>query len=111
MAIERAVLLPAGKRWFRIVAERRTAALGSLLHLGDEALVDHVVTLPFARRRGYAGAIVGAIARRAFDAGAVTVFLLTDPNGSARRVYERLGFAAARTIASTREPRLTAPSP
>jgi ribosomal protein S18 acetylase RimI-like enzyme len=103
MAIETTVLLPAGKRWFRIVADERVAALGSLLRLGEEALVDHIVTFAFARRRGYAEAIVRAIARAAEAGGASTLVLLTDPGGAAERLYQRIGFRRARRIASLRE--------
>jgi ribosomal protein S18 acetylase RimI-like enzyme len=107
MAIEASVLLPAGKRWFRVVADRRVAALGSLLRLGEDALVDHIVTFAFARRRGYAEAIVRSIARAAAADGASTLLLMTDPDGPAERLYERIGFRRARTIASLRERRET----
>jgi GNAT superfamily N-acetyltransferase len=105
MAIEREVMRPAGKRWFRVVADGREAALGSLVPVGDVGLVDHVVTLPFARRRGYAGAIVRRIVVEARAAGIGTIVLLTDPNGEARRLYERIGFRTLATIASTVERR------
>jgi GNAT superfamily N-acetyltransferase len=105
IAIEREVLLPAGKRWFRIPDAGRTAALGSILPIGDAALVDHVVTLPFARGRGYASAIVTRMVDAARTAGASGVWLLAEPVGPAERIYRRLGFAHLRTIASVREPR------
>ncbi len=105
MAIERAVLLPAGNRWFRISDGGRTAALGSLLRIGSVALVDHVVTLPFARGRGYATDVVTTMAREAAAAGVTTVYLLTEPDGGARRIYDRVGFRHLRTIASIRERR------
>jgi ribosomal protein S18 acetylase RimI-like enzyme len=107
MAIETTILLPAGKRWFRISADERVAALGSLLRLGEEALVDHIVTFPFARRRGYAEAIVRSIAHAAAADGASTLLLMADPDGPAERLYERIGFRRARTIASLREGRKT----
>ena len=105
MAIEREILLPAGKRWFRVRADGREAALGSLVPLGDVGMVDHVVTMPFARRRGYAEAIVRTSADEAHASGIEAVLLLTEPEGAARRIYERIGFRAVTTIASTVERR------
>jgi GNAT superfamily N-acetyltransferase len=105
MAIETTILLHAGKRWFRVVADEGLASLGSLLRLGEEALVDHIVTFAFARRRGYAEAIVRSIARAAGADGASTLLLMADPDGPAERLYERIGFRRARTIASLRERR------
>jgi ribosomal protein S18 acetylase RimI-like enzyme len=61
------------------------------------------VTFAFARRRGYAEAIVRAIARAAEAGGASTLVLLTDPGGPAERLYQRIGFRRARRIASLRE--------
>jgi len=108
MAIERDVLLPAGKRWFRVRLDGRTAALGSLLALGREALVDHVVTLPFARRRGFAAAVVSRMASESASLGVSAMLLTTEPGGAAQRVYERLGFRRVRTIVSLRERRALA---
>lgn len=99
-AIERR-LLRAGKRWFAVRDARRVVALASLLLLDATALIDHVVTLPHARRRGYADAIVRRLCDEAGAAGAKMCWLITDPDGPARRLYERLGFAEATTIAST----------
>jgi predicted GNAT family acetyltransferase len=49
--------------------------------------------------------VVRRIADEAFASGAETVVLLTDPGGRARRIYERIGFRALTTIASTVERR------
>jgi GNAT superfamily N-acetyltransferase len=103
--IESEVLLPAGKRWFRVGAPGAEAALGSLVPLGDVGLVDHVVTFPFARRRGYADAIVRRIAAEARSAGVRDLVLLADPNGDAGRLYERIGFRTVATVASSLERR------
>lgn len=100
-AIECDVLIPAGKRWFTVRESGRSIAFGSLLVLGDAALIDHVVTLPHARRRGYADAIVRRICAEACSAGAAITWLLTDRDGDARWLYERLGFRETATIAST----------
>jgi ribosomal protein S18 acetylase RimI-like enzyme len=105
MSIEREVMLPAGKRWFRVGSPGGEAALGSLMLVEDVALVDHIVTMPYARRRGYADAMVRRIATESFAAGARTVVLMTDPGGDARRIYERIGFDPVTTIGSTVERR------
>lgn len=103
-AIEERVLRPAGKRWFTVRPSGRPAAFGSLLVLGDAALIDHVVTLPHARRRGYADAIVRRLCEEARAEGARICWLITDPDGHARQLYERLGFRKAGTIGSTLRP-------
>lgn len=105
MRIEQEVLSPAGKRWFGIGDPGRESALGSLILLGDVGLIDHIVTFPPARRRGYAEAIVRRIVAEAFEAGASALTLLAEPSGSAQRLYERLGFRTVGTIASTIERR------
>jgi GNAT superfamily N-acetyltransferase len=105
MRIEREAMLPAGKRWFRVGAAGEESALGSMIQVEDVALVDHVVTMPFARGRGYADAIVRRIAAEASAAGARTVILTTEPDGRARRIYERIGFEPVLTIGSTVERR------
>jgi ribosomal protein S18 acetylase RimI-like enzyme len=105
MRIEREVMLPAGKRWFRVGEPGGEAALGSLLQIDDVGLVDHIVTMPFARGRGYAEAVTRRIAHEAFALGTRTLVLLTEPNGNARRIYERIGFEPVTTIASTVERR------
>jgi ribosomal protein S18 acetylase RimI-like enzyme len=105
LSIERLVLLPAGKRWFLIEADGRTAALGSLLPLGDVALVDHIVTFPFARRRGLAEVMMRSIAHAAAAEEIASLVLLAEPGGRAEALYDRIGYRRARTIASLRERR------
>jgi ribosomal protein S18 acetylase RimI-like enzyme len=78
-------------------------SLAALLVLDGVGYVDNVATFPEARRRGYASAITGHIARKARSAGAERVFLLADPEALATvRMYERLGFRGAGKLASTR---------
>jgi GNAT superfamily N-acetyltransferase len=103
--IEREVMLPAGKRWFRIGDAGGEVALGSLLVLDGVGLVDHIVTMPSARGRGYADGIVRRIVAEARSAGADALVLLADPEGGARRIYERIGFRPLATVASTVERR------
>jgi GNAT superfamily N-acetyltransferase len=98
-------MLPGGKRWFRVGDPGSEAALGSLMVLDGVGLVDHIVTMPFARGRGYADAIVRRIVAEARAAGVDALVLLADPDGGARRIYERIGFRPLTTIASSVERR------
>ncbi|HEX9124366.1 MAG TPA: GNAT family N-acetyltransferase [Actinomycetota bacterium] len=101
LRIEREVVLPAGKRWFGVRDGAGHLAFGSLTVLEGVGSIDHVVTFPEVRRRGYATAIVGRIVNEARSAGARRVTLLAEPGGQAQRLYERLGFATITQIAST----------
>jgi GNAT superfamily N-acetyltransferase len=105
LRIEREVMLPAGKRGFRVGDAGDEAALGSLMVLDGVGLVDHIVTMPLVRGRGYADAIVRRIVAETRAAGADGLVLLADPDGGARRIYERIGFRPLSTIASTVERR------
>lgn len=99
-AMERQVLLPV-KRWFVVRSQGAIASLAALVTLAGVGYVDHVVTFPPARRRGYAGAIVTRITEEAGAAGCDRVFLLADDGSPAIRLYERLGFRTAGRIGST----------
>ncbi len=57
-----------------------------------------VATLPAARRNGVATALVAHIAREAWEEGAWTLYLSTEPYGEARRLYGTLGFLPAFTV-------------
>jgi GNAT superfamily N-acetyltransferase len=104
LTLERAVLGPAGKRWFAVRDDHgRPVSLGTLLVLGGTGYVDNVATDPAARGRGYAGAIVTRIGQETREAGAAGPFLLTDPGSPAVvRFYERRGFAPVGFLASTK---------
>jgi ribosomal protein S18 acetylase RimI-like enzyme len=103
--IERDVLIPAGKRWFAVREAGRPRALGSLIGMEGVGYVDHVVTFPEARRRGYAGAVVRRIAEEARRSDLDHLYLLAEPGAEAVALYERLGFEAIGHIASTLRPR------
>jgi ribosomal protein S18 acetylase RimI-like enzyme len=103
--IERDVLIPAGKRWFAVRENGRPLALGSLIGLEGAGYVDHVVTFPEARRRGYASAIVRRIALEARRSDLDHLYLLAERGAEAVSLYERLGFEAIGHIASTLRPR------
>jgi GNAT superfamily N-acetyltransferase len=102
--IEREVLIPAGKRWFAVLEDGRPRALGSLIGMEGVGYVDHVVTFPESRRRGYGGAIVRRIALEASGSGLGHVYLLAEHGADAVSLYERLGFEAIGHIASTLRP-------
>ncbi len=106
-AIERRVMIPAGRRWFAVRESRSRVALASLLVLEGVGYLDHVLTFPAARRRGYATALVRRILAETFASGAETfasgaerLYLLADPDGAAVGLYERLGFTRVCQTAS-----------
>jgi GNAT superfamily N-acetyltransferase len=103
--IERDVLIPAGKRWYAVQEAGRVQALGSLMGMEGVGYVDHIVTFPEARRRGYAGAIVRRIAAEALHSDLDHLYLLAEPGAEAVALYERVGFEAIGHIASTLRPR------
>lgn len=100
-AIEREVLIPAGRRWFVIPgADRAPVAFSALLVLEGIAFIDHVVTLPEARRHGHATALTRRMLAEARAAGAEATYLLAEPRGTAAGLYGRLGFERVTQIAS-----------
>jgi GNAT superfamily N-acetyltransferase len=102
--IERDVLIPAGKRWFAVREAGRPRALGSLIGMEGVGYIDHVVTFPEARRRGYAGALVRRIVEEARRSDLDHLYLLTEVGAQAASLYERLEFEAIGHIASTFRP-------
>jgi len=99
-AMERAVLVPAGRRWFVALDDGRPVALAALIVLDGTGFVDHVVTFPEARRRGHAEALTRRLVFESAAAGARTTALLADPEGDAVRIYERIGFERVAHLAS-----------
>jgi ribosomal protein S18 acetylase RimI-like enzyme len=91
-AMERDVLIPAGRRWYSVIDGGRRVALAALLVLEGTGFVDHVVTFPGARRRGHAEVLTRRCVSEAAAMGADRVFLLAEPDGGAARIYERVGF-------------------
>jgi predicted GNAT family acetyltransferase len=60
---------------------------------GDAARIAPVYTPPDARRRGYATALVAALAQSILDSGRRRVFLVTDvANPTSNAIYARIGF-------------------
>jgi predicted GNAT family acetyltransferase len=74
---------------------------------GPSAEIDHVITIPSARRRGHAAALVARCITEARIAGIPQVHLLAQPAGDGERIYRRLGFcrvgAFAEWISSPRD--------
>ena len=103
-ALEREVMIPAGRRWFTIREAQEPVALASMLVLAGSAYLDHVVTFPYARRRGYARALTRRVLAEAADADASRTFLLAEPGGVAERIYAGLGFRRAGHLASWLSP-------
>jgi ribosomal protein S18 acetylase RimI-like enzyme len=99
-AMERTVMVPAGRRWFAARDEGRPVALAALTVLDGTGFVDHVVTFPQARRRGHAASLTRRLVFEATEAGAGTTMLLADPDGDAVRIYERIGFERVSHLAS-----------
>lgn len=99
-AIERDVMIPSGRRWFTVLDGSRIVALSSVLVLEGVGFVDHVVTFPNARRRGYATALTQRALAEARVAGAERTYLLAEPDGVAAAMYEGIGFRPVTQIAS-----------
>jgi ribosomal protein S18 acetylase RimI-like enzyme len=100
IALERGVMIPAGRTWFAARDRLEIVALASMLIREGIAFVDGVATLPAARRRGHATALTKGILREAADRGAKATYLLAEPGGEAERIYRRLGFEGIAQIAS-----------
>lgn len=104
-AMERDLMIPAGRRWFAVADRNGPAALASLLVLQGSGFVDHVVTFPHARRRGHAQALAERVVAEAAAAGAQRTYLLTEPDSAAERIYGRAGFEPLAHLASWISPR------
>jgi len=103
MHLEREVALPDGKRWFviRPSPAEGPLALGALIEHEGVAYLDHIVTLPDARRRGYGSAIVRKIVQVAHDDRMERITLLADRGGKPAELYRRLGFEDLTYVASS----------
>ena len=89
---ERDLLIPAGKRWFVVRGGGGAIEAISALVPGPSAEIDHVMTVPAARRRGHAAALVTRCVVEARAAGTPQVHLLAQAGGDGERIYRRLGF-------------------
>lgn len=98
--MERTVMIPAGRRWLVVRERGHVVALAGLLILEGVGYLDHVVTLPEGRNRGYASALTARALAIATASGADRTYLLAEPHGAAVRMYDRLGFRPVTQIAS-----------
>ncbi len=98
--IERDLLVPAGRRWFTVRQDGASVAFAALLVLDGVGYIDHVVTFPQARRRGYASALARHAASESATAGAERTYLLAERDGPAATMYGSIGFRPVTTIAS-----------
>jgi ribosomal protein S18 acetylase RimI-like enzyme len=99
-ALERETMIPFGRRWFTVRDGGDAVAFAALLVVATTAYLDHVVTVPAARRRGYAEALTRRALAAASDVGVTSTFLLADPGGDAERIYRRAGFEPLGHLAS-----------
>lgn len=79
-------------------SDRLVAMAGERLHLDDYIEVSAVCTHPEYQGRGYAKALVAAVAREILRRGKTPILHVKTDNGSAIRVYQQLGFAQRRLI-------------
>jgi ribosomal protein S18 acetylase RimI-like enzyme len=99
-AIERDLFVPAGRRWFAVAERDEIRALAALIVLEGVGYLDHVVTVPAARRRGFASALTRDAVAAARASGAERTYLLAEPDGAASGMYAGLGFAPVVRLAS-----------
>jgi ribosomal protein S18 acetylase RimI-like enzyme len=99
-AIERDLLVPAGRRWFTVRHDGAPVAFAALMVLEGVGYIDHVVTFPEARRRGYARTLTRHAASESANARAERTYLLAERDGPASALYEGIGFRPVTTIAS-----------
>ena len=69
-----------------------------MLDAGRDGVLEDVYTTPAARGRGLGAATIAAELWASRGAGHESVFVLCDPDGRARALYERLGFAPLTVI-------------
>jgi len=104
VARTRAVFVPAGLRWFVAFVDGAMAGFTSLLSLDGVGYVDTVVTMPQFRGRGVGAATVARAIEASIDSADRALFLLTEEQNPARRLYERLGFRVRAKVESFTRP-------
>jgi GNAT superfamily N-acetyltransferase len=85
-------------RAFSVVEQGLTRAYGLLLDLGDVALVEDVYSSPPVRGRGLGAAIIHRLVFESRAGGHADTVLATPASGTARPLYERLGFTRLGTV-------------
>ncbi len=79
-------------RSFATFEQGRPLAYALLLDDGRDGMLEDVYTTPSARGRGLASAVIAAVLHAARAERHELVFVPTDVEGGARRLYEGLGF-------------------
>jgi ribosomal protein S18 acetylase RimI-like enzyme len=78
--------------WWGALEEGRLLSTCGIVRTSEgEARYQSVATHPHARRRGLAAAVVHAAGSRALADGARTLVIVAETDGSAMRLYQRLG--------------------
>jgi GNAT superfamily N-acetyltransferase len=94
-------LVAFGHREARMLGDRllgvrsgdgRLVAISKLRSDDRTAQIEDVYTVPEARGRGFARALIGRAVELARDAGQEFVFIVADDSGWPKLLYERLGF-------------------
>lgn len=106
--VDREVLRPTGRRWFAVRGDDGGIEAVAALDIGPAGEIDHVATLPAARGRGHATALVARCVAEARAAGRGSVLLMAEPDGQGERIYRRLGFRPLGDIAGWSCPRVPA---
>ncbi len=81
-------------RWFGAFRGETLVGQCGLVRQGPVARFQAVETHPARQRTGVATSLIGSVAATALSEGANAVYLVADPTGPARGLYERLGFEA-----------------
>ena len=91
-------------RAFCVFDRGLAVAYSLLLDAGRDGVLEDVYTTPSARGRGLGTATIAAVLWASRAARHEAVFVLCDPEGRARVLYERLGFAPLTVMHRFRPP-------
>jgi GNAT superfamily N-acetyltransferase len=89
---DRALFSGTPTRAFAAFEHGRPVSYALLLDGGRDGMLEDVYTIPEARGRGLASAVIAAVLHAARAERHELVFVPTDADGRARALYERLGF-------------------
>lgn len=90
---DRLIFAATPPRAFCVFERGLAVAYSLLLDAGRDGVLEDVYTTPAARGRGLGTATIAAVLWASRAAGHKAVFVLADPDGKARPLYERVGFA------------------
>jgi len=95
---DRLIFAATPPRAFCVFERGLAVAYSLLLDTGRDGVLEDVYTSPEARGRGLGTATIAAVLWASRAARHEAVFVLCDPEGPARRLYERLGFRPLTTM-------------